>query len=79
MDEITSRNHVRRRLAQIFTVAAMVIVAINCVAYFDAELTDRAVKLWPVAGSLFASIMLYLGHYTHVGSVENKAAITAGR
>lgn len=73
--DIAARNATRKQLAQIFTAGAMLIIVVNVVAYLDDGLCDRAVKLWPVGGTLFAAIMVFLGHYTKVGSDENREII----
>ncbi len=73
--EVAARNYIRRRLAEIFTAGALFIIfaVVGCL-FFD-PMADRLLKVGPTLAWIFPAIMLYLGHYTHVGSSENKAAM----
>ncbi len=74
--DMVDRNRIRRQLAEIFTAGALFIIAGVVACLFFDGMADRLVKVGPTLAWMFPAIMLFLAHYTHVGSAENKALLS---
>lgn len=75
LTDARDRNRVRRRFAQ--AAAGGVILLIGALIFgimFDAGVTDRIKTVSAEWTAALIALLTYLGHYTHVGSQENRQA-----
>lgn len=71
MNENTSRNRIRRTMAQSSMVLVWVIIIAFLWGLASDDLADRVAKVWPPFVIIFPSLIAQIGHYIHVGSREN--------
>lgn len=75
MNDNSIRLRARRQMAQACMILVWAIVIAVLWGLTDDKIADRALKLSPILGTIFAALMGYVGWYAKLGSDENKHAV----
>lgn len=75
MDDILTRNSIRRGMAFSSMILCWCIILSFLAGLFDDSLADRVAKVWPPFTVMFPALIAQIMHYISVGSSETKAAM----